>query len=114
MENEITVEIKRHQIVKPRPSEEQREIINSLKNIIEGLEQKREIPKLKKIPEDKVRNETGIINQAIGYIDTADIGGTNDLIFCRSTTAERTEDRGQENPSTGMENETRKKTGGHT
>ena len=81
VENEITVEIIETPIVRPRPSEEQREIINSLKNIIEGLEQKREMPKLKKIPKDKIRKETGIINQAIGYIDTADIGGTNDLIF---------------------------------
>ena len=81
VENESTVEIIETPIVRPRPSEEQREIIIGLKNIIEGLEQKREMPKLKNIPKDKIRKETGIINQAIGYIDTDDIGGTNDLIY---------------------------------
>ncbi|XP_067936643.1 uncharacterized protein [Watersipora subatra] len=39
------------------------------------------MPKLKKIPKDKIRKETGIINQVIGFIDTTDIGGTNDLIY---------------------------------
>ncbi|XP_067937308.1 uncharacterized protein [Watersipora subatra] len=81
MESDITVEIIETPIERPTASEEQREIINRLKDIIEGLEQKRNMPKLKKIPKDKIRKETGMINQAIGFIDTTDIGGTNDLIY---------------------------------
>lgn len=38
--------------------------------------------KLKKIPKNKIKKETEIINQVIGYvIDNANIRGTSDLVY---------------------------------
>lgn len=55
--------------------------MNRFKNNNEEPKQKRDMSKLKKIMKDKIRKETGIINQVIEYIHLADIGSTKDLIY---------------------------------
>ena len=63
------------------PTSEETEIIEKLKEKIDSITTKRTMPRVKKIPRDKIKRETEKVNRAMGFVDTTDIGGTNDLIY---------------------------------
>jgi len=67
--------------IEEQPSQAQTEIIDKLKEKIRNIPMKRTMPKVKRIPKDKIKRETEKVNGAMAFIDTREIGETNDLIY---------------------------------
>ena len=67
--------------IREEPSQEQAEIIDRLKQKIDTLPESKRMPKMRKVPKDKIREQTRRVNKALAFVETTDIGETNNLIL---------------------------------
>ena len=68
-------------LARSEPTQQEKEIIGKLKEMMGNIETRRSMPRVKRIPKEKIRKEMSEVNRALELVETRDISQTNDLIL---------------------------------